>query len=87
MSSNLEGSACSGTSEAIPHYFDPTSTTIIVPSYSDSIIYMHALKVANPLSGCLFLTLGKRGENYRADMPGLCETPFSNKVYWSLAIL
>lgn len=30
--------------------------------------------MANPLSSCLFLVLGKRGENYRAAVPGLGET-------------
>lgn len=41
------------------HYFNPSSTSIMVPGYPDSIIFVHALKVANPLGGCLLIVFGK----------------------------
>lgn len=53
-------------------YLDPTSTTIMVPSYPDHIIFTHALKVVNPLSGCLFPIVRKRDYD-RAATPGLGE--------------
>lgn len=42
----------------------------MVPSYPDHIIYMHALKVVNPLSAWLPVPVFRKREYDRAAMPG-----------------
>lgn len=59
----------------------------MVPNYPDGIIYMHALKVANLLSGCLCLVLReKKLQGCHAQALGDAGS-FSNKVYQVLAIV
>lgn len=55
-----------------PCYCDPTSTTITVPSYPDSIIYMHALKVANHLEWLSVPSIREKEE--KIARPGLWQT-------------